>query len=157
MGFWSMECRMRMKRTCMSSSENYCCNCRTYQRTAILANRNDTQSNSSSTSKTSPSTSPASAANNNESRAGRPKKQARTTYDDSKAFYHNIHQDALAKLDPVTNKLGRLLIKFCCAILFVSFGIFHRHTKISVKEVRANLETAIDSKPNWRQVASHPT
>ena len=120
------------------------------------SNKIDTPSNRAITSKISQRTSPATVENNSESSAGRPRKKARRTDDDFKAFYHDIHQDALAKINQGTHKLGRLSIKVCCAILFVSFGIFHKDTKTSAKEVRAILKTAIDSKHNWRQVASHP-
>ena len=117
------------------------------------SNKIDTPSNRAITSKISQRTSPATVENNSESSADKPRKKARRTDDDFKAFYHDIHQDALAKIDQGTHKLGRLSIKVCCAIFFVSFGIFHRDTKISATEVRAILKTAIDSKLNWIQVA----
>ena len=55
------------------------------------------------------------------------------------------------------NNLTGLSNKFCYAILFLSFGIFHRDTKISAGDTKKELKEAVDSNPNWRQLAGHLT
>ena len=100
---------------------------------------------------------PISAPNNNQTNLSQPRKKPRRTDSDFKSFYHDTHQDALAKLDTCTKSLSRLSLKFCCSILFVSFGIFHRDTKISAVDAKKELNRAIHSNPNWRQPISHST
>jgi len=78
------------------------------------------------------------------------KKHKRTSDDDFKNDYRGLYQGAIGKI-MTAKSVGRMSTKNCCAILFVSFNVFHRDTKISAKDARAKLKSLIGANPNWKQ------
>ena len=114
---------------------------------STLANSSTSENNQADIPTTSP--------NNSEINASQPKKKPRRTDNDFKSFYRDTHKEALSKLEKCTRSLSRLPLKLCCSILFISFGIFHRDTKISSGDAKKELNAAIESNPTWWQPVNH--